>query len=155
MTGAVRGVAVSLIMRGMSKIVLAVSERWVPDSRVDAIADFAARLGDTILAVHVAYGTEPGGASGEAAVPGEKTLEQITARLKTKGVKTESLLLFSDDLGAALLHVAEEHKASLIILGLAAKGMLTRLLEGNIAQSVIRSTKVPVLLLPPEWAGEL
>ncbi len=34
----------------MSKVLLAVSERWIADARVDAIADFVKRLGDRCCA---------------------------------------------------------------------------------------------------------
>jgi nucleotide-binding universal stress UspA family protein len=135
----------------MSKILLAVSDRWIPDARVDALADFALKLGRTILAVHVAYGAE--GAAEET--PGERVLEKIAAQLRGKGAKVESLLLFGDDLGQALLKTAEEHRASMIVLGLSSKGMLTRLIEGNVAQEIIRGTRTPILLLPPDWSGAI
>ena len=136
----------------MSKILLAVSEHWVPDARVDAIADFAQRLGRNILAVHVAYGTEE---SGAAVMPGEKVLDQIAAQLRAKQARVETLFLFGDDLGQAILKTAEEHRATLIVLGLSTKGMLTRLIEGNVAQQVIRGAKIPVLLLPPDWMSPI
>jgi nucleotide-binding universal stress UspA family protein len=133
----------------MSKILLAVSDRWVPDARVDAIGDFASRLGRSIIAVHVAYGTEGSGAD---VIPGERILEQVATQLQAKNVKIETLLLFSDDLGEAILKTAEEHHASTIVLGLSSKGMLTRLIEGNVAQQIIRGSRIPILLLPPDWA---
>jgi nucleotide-binding universal stress UspA family protein len=133
----------------MNKIVLAVSDRWTPDARVDSIADFASRLGHSIIAVHVAYGTEGSGAD---TIPGEQVLEQVAAQLRAKGVRAETLLLFSDDLGEAILKTAEEHKATMLILGLSSKGMLTRLIEGNVANQIIRGARMPVLLLPPDWS---
>jgi nucleotide-binding universal stress UspA family protein len=134
----------------MSRILLAVSDRWVPDSRVDAIADFAQRLARPILAVHVAYGSDGSGAD---VSPGERVLEKVATQLRMKGAKVDSLLLFSDNLGAAILKTAEEHRASLIMLGLSSKGMLTRLIEGNVAQEIVRGTRIPVLMLPPDWVG--
>jgi nucleotide-binding universal stress UspA family protein len=136
----------------MGKILLAVSDRWVPDSRVDAIADFAQRLAHPILAMYVAYGTEQSGAS---VTPGERVLEQIAEQLRTKQAKVETLLLFSDDLGQAILKTAEEQKATLIVLGLSSKGMLTRLIEGNVAQTIIKGARTPVLLLPADWSGPI
>ena len=133
----------------MNKIVLAVSDQWTPDARVDSIADFASRLGHPIIAVHVAYGTEGSGAD---TIPGEQVLELIATQLRGKGIKVETLLLFSDDLGEAILKTAEEHKATMLILGLSSKGMLTRLIEGNVANQIIRGARMPVLLLPPDWS---
>jgi nucleotide-binding universal stress UspA family protein len=136
----------------MGKILLAVSDRWVPDARVDAIADFARRLGRNILAVHVAYGTE---ASGADITPGERVLEQIAKQLRAHQAKVETLFLFGDDLGQAILKTADEHKATLIVLGLSSKGVLTRLIEGNVAQEIIRGARIPVLLLPPDWMSPI
>src|ERR1035437_5572811 len=134
--------------RGMSKILLAVSDRWIPDSRVDAIGDFAQRLARPILAMHVAYGSEQGGSG----VPsGERVLEQVAAQLRTRQPKVETLLMFSDDLGQAILKTAEEHKATMIVLGLSSKGVLTRLIEGNVSQTIIKGARMPVLLLPADW----
>ena len=136
----------------MSKILLSVSDRWVPDARIDAIASFVQRLGHQILVTHVVYGAESGG--GEP-LPGERVLEKIATQMRDKQTKVETLLLFSDDVGQAILKTAEEHKVVMIMLGLSSKGMLTRLIEGNVAQEVVRGTKIPVLLLPPEWGGEI
>jgi nucleotide-binding universal stress UspA family protein len=136
----------------MSKILLAVSDRWVPDARVDAIGNFVQRLGGSLLAVHVAYGTE---ASGAGVQPGERVLELIAQQLRAATVKVETLFLFSDNIGAALLKTAEEHRATIIMLGLSDKSVLTRLIEGNIAQEVIRGSRIPVLLLPPDWMNPM
>ena len=132
----------------MSKILLAVSDRWVPDARVDAIGEFVQRLAGSVLAVHVAYGSE---ANGAGVQPGERILDQIAKQLRAKNVKAETLFLFSDNIGAALLKTADEHHATMILLGLSEKGVLTRLIEGNVAQEVIRGARIPVLLLPPDW----
>ena len=136
----------------MSKVLLAISERWVPDLRVDTLADFVTRLGGSMLVVHVAYGSE---ASGAGVSPGEKLLEQIAKQLRAKNVKVETLFLFSDNVGAALLKTAEEHRATMILLGLSSKGMITRLIEGNVAQEVIKNARVPVLLLPADWTNPI
>src|SRR4051812_45007434 len=100
----------------MSKILVSISDRWVPDARVDALADFAGRLGRGILAVHVAYGSDGSGAD---VTPGEKILELIARQLRTRmsntGIspsatngagKVETLFLFSDSVGQAILKTA-------------------------------------------------
>ena len=143
----------------MGKILLAVSDRWIPDSRVDAIADFATRLGHPILVMHVAFGSSQ---TADSSLPGEKVLQQIATRLRTKvggggggGAKVETQMMFSDDLGDAILKTAEDQKATLIIIGLSSKGMITRLIEGNVAQAVVKDARMPVLLLPSDWTGPI
>jgi len=136
----------------MSKVLLAISDRWVPDLRVDTIADFVQRLGGSLLAMHVAYGSE---ANGAGVSPGERLLEQIAKQLRGKNIKVETLFLFSDNVGAAILKTAEEHRATMIVLGLSSKGVLTRLIEGNVAQEVIKNASTPVLLLPADWMNPI
>ncbi len=136
----------------MSKILLGISDRWVPDSRVDAIADFSQRLQRSLLLVHVVYGMAGSGAD---PIPGERVIEQVASRLRLKGAKAETLILFSDDLGDAILRTAEDHHASMIILGLSDKGVLTRLIEGNVAQQIIRTANIPLLLLPHDWKSPI
>jgi nucleotide-binding universal stress UspA family protein len=136
----------------MSKIVLSISDRWVADARLGAIASFAQKLDKSILAVHVAYGSDNSGAETTA---GEKVLASLASALRAKGAKVETQFLFADDVAAAIVKIAEEQGATMIMAGLSTKGMLTRLIEGNVVQEIIRITAVPVLLLPPEWNGEI
>jgi nucleotide-binding universal stress UspA family protein len=70
-------------------------------------------------------------------------------------VKVETLFLFSDNVGAAILKTAEEHRATMIMLGLSSKGVLTRLIEGNVANEVIKGAGIPVLLLPADWVNPI
>jgi len=134
----------------MSKILVAVSERWTADGRVEAIGDLAQRLGSALLLLHVVYQTDT---TAPGPAPGEQVLERIAAQLGGAKIKTETLLLFADDVAGALLKTAQEHQATLIVLGTATKGMLARLIEGNVSQDVVRSTSLPVLLLPADWKG--
>ena len=136
----------------MSKVLLAISERWVPDARVAAIASLVKRLGASVLVTHVVYGTE---GSGAEVSPGERILTQIATQLKAAEIKVETLLMFSDDVADATVKTAAEHGVTLILLGLSTKGMLTRLIEGNVSNEVIKQTRTPVLLLPPEWTGDI
>ncbi len=136
----------------MSKILLAISDQWVVDPRTDALAEWARRLDADILAVHVIFG---GDESATAKHPGEKILEELDVKLKAAGARVETLVLFANDIVSALLRVPEERHATVIVLGLANKGMLARLIEGNIPQAIINATRVPVLCLPPDWDGVL
>jgi nucleotide-binding universal stress UspA family protein len=61
--------------------------------------------------------------------------------------------MFSEDIARAILNVAEEREVSLIALGLTGKNIFARLLAGNVPVELIKNTKVPVLLLPPDWNG--
>jgi nucleotide-binding universal stress UspA family protein len=58
--------------------------------------------------------------------------------------------MFSDDIARAIINTAAERNVTLIVLGLTARGIFSRLLAGNVPVELIKNTKVPVLLLPPE-----
>lgn len=134
----------------MSKILLAISDEWLVDGRIDAIANWAAKLDAHLLAVHVALGT---GESSSQETPGEKVLRDISTRLKVVTPRVESLLLFADNVVDAILKTAKEHKATMIVLGLSRPGMLERLIEGNVQQAILKASRWPVMALPPNWDG--
>ncbi len=86
---------------------------------------------------------------------GEAALGILRDKLMEATVPVQTLLLFSDDVARAILNIAAEREIDLIVLGLTGKNVFARLLAGNVPVEVIRTTKIPVLLLPPEWAGAL
>jgi nucleotide-binding universal stress UspA family protein len=63
--------------------------------------------------------------------------------------------MFSEDIARAILNVADERDVSLILLGLTGKNVFARLLAGNVPVELIKNTKIPVLLLPPDWNGTI
>jgi nucleotide-binding universal stress UspA family protein len=136
----------------MSKILLAVSELWTVDKRIDALGQWANRLDAPILVVHIVAGmTETEGQE----TPGEHALKEVTARLKKSTPRVESLLLFANDLVDALLKTAEEHQITMIVLGLSRQGVIERLIEGNVQRAVLNSSRLPVLALPSDWDGTI
>ena len=46
-----------------------------------------------------------------------------------------------------------EQHVTLIVLGLTGKNVFARLLAGNVPVELIKNTRIPVLLLPPDWNG--
>ncbi len=136
----------------MSKILLAVSEQWTVDKRIDALGRWANRLDAPILVVHVVVGLAE---TSRPETPGERALKLITEQLKKSTPRVESLLLFSNELVNALLKTAQEHQATMIVLGLSRQGVLERLIEGNLPRTILNTSTIPILALPPEWDGTL
>lgn len=134
----------------MSKILLAVSEQWTGDKRLDALGQWANRLDAPIIAVHVVVGLSE---TSKEESPGERALKAVVAQLKRTNPRVESLLLFANDLVDGLFQAATEHDATMIILGLSRQGVLERLIEGNIQRSILNHSRLPILALPPEWNG--
>ncbi len=134
----------------MSKILLAVSEQWTGDKRLDALGQWANRLDAPIIAVHVVVGLSD---NTHEESPGERALKDVVTQLKKTNPRVESLLLFANDLVDGLFQAATEHQATMIVLGLSRQGVLERLIEGNVQRAVLNNSRLPILALPPDWDG--
>ena len=43
----------------------------------------------------------------------------------------------------------------MIVLGLTGKNVFARLLAGNVPVEMIKTTPIPVLILPPDWSKNI
>ena len=86
---------------------------------------------------------------------GEAAISFLRGKLQERDVAVQTLLMFSDDIARAILNTAAEREVSLIVLGLTGKNIFARLLAGNVPVELIKNTKIPVMLLPPDWNGAL
>jgi nucleotide-binding universal stress UspA family protein len=138
----------------MSRILIAVSSPWAAQKVVDPLADLARRLGAEVLVVHV---SRPSGGQmrEQEQADGEAAITLLREKLQEKQITVQTLLMFSDDIARAVLNTAAEREVTLIVLGLTGKNVFARLLAGNVPVELIKNTKVPVLLLPPDFAGAL
>jgi nucleotide-binding universal stress UspA family protein len=138
----------------MSRILVAVSSTWASQKIATPVGDLAARLGAEVLAVHV---SRPSGGQmrEQEQAEGESAITVLRDHLRAKGVVVQTLLLFSDDIARAIINTAAEREVTLIVLGLTGKNVFARLLAGNVPVELIKNTKVPVMLLPPDWSGEV
>jgi nucleotide-binding universal stress UspA family protein len=136
----------------MSRILVAVSSPWAAEKAIDPVANLAKRLASEVLVIHV---SRPSGGQmrEQEQADGEKAISLLREALTERGVTVQTLLMFSEDIARAILNVAEEREVSLIALGLTGKNIFARLLAGNVPVELIKNTKVPVLLLPPDWNG--
>ncbi len=84
---------------------------------------------------------------------GESAISLLREKLQGAGVTVQTLLMFSDDIARAILNTAVEREVSFIVLGLTGKNVFR---DGSceiIPVELIKNTKIPVLLFPPEWNG--
>ena len=138
----------------MSRILIAVSSPWAAEKVVDPIADMAKRLGAEVLVVHV---SRPSGGQmrEQEQADGEQAISLLRAKLQDRHIAVQTLLMFSDDIARAILNTAAEREVTVIVLGLTGKNVFARLLAGNVPVELIKNTKIPVLLLPPDFAGTI
>lgn len=138
-----------------SRILVAVSSPWASEKLAPPIADLARRLDAEAIVAHVAQLQEEDEHESDATQRGEATLKTLTDSLRASGVTVEGIMLFSDDTAKAILNTARARQCSLIILGLTGKGVLKRLIAGDVPSNLIRQTDLPVLLCPANWGGTL
>lgn len=134
-------------------MLVAVSSPWASEKLAGPIADLAGRLSGKVLVAHVATLQEEDEHESEAAQRGEQTLEVLVKELVEAGVEAEGVMLFSDDTPKAILNTAKARDCTLIALGLTPKGVLKRLIVGDVPGNIIRQADLPVLLLPANWDG--
>jgi nucleotide-binding universal stress UspA family protein len=134
----------------MSRILVAVSSPWAAERVADSVADLARRLGAEVLVVHV---SRPSGGQlrEQEQADGEAAIRLLRDKLQQKNVAVQDLLMFSDDIARAILNTAVERDITLIALGLTGKNVFARLLAGNVPVELIKNTRIPVLILPPDW----
>jgi len=135
----------------MSRILVAVSSPWASQRLIEPLADLATRLDAEVLVVHV---SRPSGGQlrEQEQADGEAAVRLLSEKLQERNVAVQTLLMFSDDIARAILNTASEREISLIVLGLTGKNIFARLLAGNVPVELIKNTRIPVLLLPPDWA---
>ena len=138
----------------MSRILVAVSSPWAAKRMIEPVGDLAKRLAAEVLVVHI---SRPSGGQmrEDEQQDGETSIALLRDQLQSKGVAVQTLLMFSDDIARAVLNTAAEREITLIVLGLTGKNVFARLLAGNVPVELIRNTKIPVLLLPPDWGKDI
>ncbi|MGB7160973.1 MAG: universal stress protein [Tepidisphaeraceae bacterium] len=138
----------------MSRILIAVSSPWASERVMDPLADLARRIDAEVLVVHV---SRPSGGQmrEQEQADGEAAIRVLREQLEQRGVVVQTLLMFSDDIARAILNTAVEREVTLIVLGLTGKNVFARLLAGNVPVELIKNTRIPVLLFPPEHKGTI
>jgi nucleotide-binding universal stress UspA family protein len=138
----------------MSRILIAVSSPWASERVMDPLADLARRINAEVLVVHV---SRPSGGQmrEQEQADGESAIRVLREQLEQRGVVVQTLLMFSDDIARAILNTAIEREVTLIVLGLTGKNVFARLLAGNVPVELIKNTRIPVLLFPPEHKGTI
>lgn len=138
----------------MSRILVAVSSQWASQRLLDPVADLAGRLQSEVVVAHVA---RPSGGQlrEQEQADGRSSVEMLADSLTGRGITVQTLLLFADDIASAIINTAVEQRVTLIVLGLTGKNVFARLIAGNVPVELIKQTKVPVLLIPPDWDAVL
>jgi nucleotide-binding universal stress UspA family protein len=139
-------------------IVVGVDGSNCSDAAVEKALELAGGLGDTLVVV---YAVEPPfrGVGDEweesqAALEelGAPIVEQAVARAREAGVSVEATLVPRRP-AEALLAVAEERSARLIVVGTASERPLTGVILGSVPHKLVHRSSIPVLVVPVPDAG--
>jgi nucleotide-binding universal stress UspA family protein len=105
-------------------------------------ADLAQALASELIVTNVAA-VDPDEA-GEEARYGRERLDQARSFLAQRGLNAEFVALTGQP-AEAIVALAEERGADLIVVGMRKKGFFERLVEGSVAQDVMRRATSDVL----------
>lgn len=138
-----------------TRLLIAVSSPWASEKMLPPLADLASRLSAEVVVAHVATLQEEDEHESDATQRGEQTLKLLTDGLEEVGVKAEGVMLFADDTPKAIMNTAKARQCTMIVLGLTGKGMLRRLIAGDVPANIIKQSDLPVLLCPANWDGRI
>jgi nucleotide-binding universal stress UspA family protein len=143
---------------GISRIIVGVDFSPVSERALSRAVDIAEQLGATIVACHVipipiptletaALGMVPTGLDlRQDPDRARKSIDDLMARFAHRPVEM-SAVLRQGDAATEIAVAAREVHADLIVVGTQARTGVSRILLGDLAQAVVRSTNLPVMLL--------
>jgi len=138
-----------------SRILVAVSSPWASQKLTEPLVDLSRRLGAEVVVCHVAKLHEEDETETDAKRRGEQTLKMLTQSILDAGIEAQGVMLFADDVTKAILNTAKARGCTLIVLGLSGKGVIKRLIAGDVPGNIIRQAEMPVMLFPSNWDGKL
>jgi nucleotide-binding universal stress UspA family protein len=121
-------------------------------SALDQALGLAADLGDRVV---IAYGYDPGGPGEEYKVHrealreiGNRVTTEAAERARDAGVEVE-VVLREERPVEALLELASEHDARLIVVGTYGESPLRSAILGSTPHKLLHLSEVPLLVVPP------
>ena len=116
------------------------------EATLAAAAEEARLRGERLVVVSVTQGES----RVDAPAPQTSALQRAVTALQSSGVDVEVRHLeLSRDAAEAILGVAEDEKASRIVIGLKRRSAVGKLLLGSTAQTVLLDAPCPVLAVKP------
>jgi nucleotide-binding universal stress UspA family protein len=101
---------------------------------------------------HTLPGVDQTEAEVKAVREAEDYLDEVKARLATKGVTDVEAAVWYGPASVAIVEAAEFHKVGLILMTTHGRTGLERLILGSVAESVLRGTRTPILLVRADGA---
>jgi nucleotide-binding universal stress UspA family protein len=141
----------------LDKILVPLDGSMLAEAALSTACDFAAREGGTISLLRAAEAmTLPGANAVEAQVSAvreaEEYLAAVVKRLADKGIKRVETHVWYGAAAAAIVEAASVQKADLIVMCTHGRSGVGRLVLGSVAESVLRGTTTPILVVRADRA---
>jgi nucleotide-binding universal stress UspA family protein len=139
----------------VSTIVVGVDGSACADCAVQRAVELAAGLGDSLAVVFAveppfrSVGDEWREARAALEEMGRPVVDAAVAQAAEAGVEADAVLVHKRPT-EALLAVAEERGARMIVVGTASERPLTGLILGAVPHKLVHRSPVPVLVVPPD-----
>lgn len=101
---------------------------------------------------HTLPGADPIDAQVTAVREAEEYLASAARRLQAKGIKNVETHVWYGPAAAAIVEAAAVQKADLIVMSTHGRSGLGRLVLGSVAESVLRGTRAPILVVRADSA---
>lgn len=76
-------------------------------------------------------------------------LDKVAAPLQEGGLRVDTMTSRADEVAPGLVRLAEQSRSGLVVMGTQGRGGVARLFLGSVASRMVRSSPIPVLLVPP------
>ena len=133
-------------------IVVGVDESGHADHAVQTVAKLAAETGDKVVVFHgvVVHQAKGSPFTTETRDQAQHLVDRYVARLAEAGVPATGDIHRELEIGiaAALIDVAENHQAGLIVVGTRGRSDLVSMLLGSVAHEAVHRSPLPVLVVP-------
>ena len=139
------------------KILVPLDGSALAESALARAVDLASADGATLMLVraaeaHTLPGVDPTEAQVEVVQEAEEYLGAVAARLEREGLKKVETSVWYGPAASAIVEAARLRKADLVVMSTHGRSGLGRLILGSVAESVLRGTTVPILLLRAQEA---
>ena len=136
----------------ITKILLPTDGSAFSDRAADYALHLAKKYSASLTALNVVEIAAPQELNAESvdkkhAHQAEMTLKAVQEKAGKEGVQIETKMLVSRSVSDAIMEEAEEGSYNLIVIGSHGRRGLQKLLLGSVAESIIRQTTRPVLVI--------
>ncbi len=134
------------------KILVPLDGSTLAEAALPRAIELAQGSGEKLLLIraaeaHTLPGVDPTEAQMRVVNEAEEYLAQVSNRLRTQGVKNVETSVWYGPAAYAIVEAARLQKADLIAMTTHGRSGLGRLILGSVAESVLRGTTTPILLI--------